>query len=173
MSDRRCPVAILIAALGAIISLAIGSVRADDKDEAVRVRIVAPSVHGKGEAGVKEVATALEKLPSVKVLPHSGATPHFLIEFNRTKTELGELAKAIAAVESGRAKDETAAFLMLAVSLDKEAQANLLKVLANVKGVDAKKSEFPGGHPRIALDNTGGARFADALEAVKAAAPKK
>jgi hypothetical protein len=122
---------------------------------------------------VEEVTRALEKLPSVKVLPHSGSTPHFLIEFNPAKTELGELAKALAAVEPGEAKEETAAFLMLTVSLEKESQTNLLRALASVKGVDAKKSEFPGGHPRIALDNKGGAKFAEVLEAVKSAAPKK
>ena len=122
--------------------MASGITLADDNGDKVTVRIFTPCIVVKEKDNVKEVAKALEKLPSVKIVPHSDATPHFLIEFNRNKVDLGDLAKAIAAVETGAAKDETAAFLYLNVEIKKEQQDKLLKALANVKGVDTKKSEF-------------------------------
>jgi hypothetical protein len=138
------------------------------------VRIFTPRILGKiNKDDVEEVARALKQLPSVKIVPHSDATPHFLIEFNPKKVELGELAKAIASVEAVGAKEETAAYLMLTVELKKDQQAALLMALENVKGVDVKKSEFPGGLPRIALDNKGGAKFSEVLDAVEMAFPKK
>ena len=39
---------------------------------------------------VKKLTTALEKVPTVKILPHSDAIPHFLIEFDKTNAQILE-----------------------------------------------------------------------------------
>src|SRR5688572_10445936 len=98
MDTRIIPRAALIAAGCALCMWAgSGGLLADDKDNVVKVRILTPRI--KDEGKVEEIAKALQKLPSVKIVPHSDATPHFLVEFDTTKVELGELAKTIAAVK--------------------------------------------------------------------------
>lgn len=176
MDARLTSRAPLIAALCALCAGAGGGLLADDQAQVVRVRILTPRIlKGKDvdEGKVEQLAKGLQKLPSVKIIPHSDATPHFLIEFDTNKVELGELAKAIASVGPGEAKEEPAAFLMVRAKLDKGQQDAILQALAKLKGVDAKRSRASGDRLEIALDNGGGAKFSEVTEALKSALPKK
>jgi hypothetical protein len=173
MKSRLFARATLIAAFCGLSSGVGGAARGDDKDAVVKVRIFTPRILVRDKDKVKEVNRALEKLPSVKIIPHSDSTPHYLIEFNTTKVELGDLAKAIASIEDESAKDETAAFLMFDAKYTKAQQDGLLKALGKVKGVVANKSEVGDERTRIALDNNGEAKLADVIKAIRSVAPTK
>jgi hypothetical protein len=164
----------LIAFLCAIAPPTTGTTLADDKGKVVKERILPARVFKDKDRGkVKEAVKAIEKLPSVKIIPHSDATPHLLVEFDTSKVDVGDLAKAIASVKTAGAKEDTAAFLMVYVELSGEEQAAILRALTKVNGVNAKKSEATGERLLIALDNGGGAKLSEVLEALKSAAPKK
>lgn len=96
-----------------------------------------------------------------------------MVEFDTSKVELGELAKAMASVKAAGGEELPSAFLMVHSRLGKEQQDGILKAMAGVKGVDAKKSRVDGDRLDIALDNNGGAKFSELIEAVKSALPKK
>jgi hypothetical protein len=149
---------------------------AEEKDQKVQVRLLTTLLFkGKeiDEEKVKEITKTLEKLPSIKIIPHSDATPHFLIEFDASKTDLGDMVKSIATLKRKEVKEEVITYLMVRTDLPKEKKEEILKVLEKVKGIDTKMSQVSNDRLDIALDNQGGAKWSAIKDALQPILPKK
>jgi hypothetical protein len=121
----------------------------------------------------KVVAGALGKIESVKVTTTpTKDKPVAVVTFDASKTNIGDLAKVVAAAEtSGRDKTKPAATLVVKyMRLDGSAAPDetfmpqrFLNGVAKLKGVDAKKSrlDIKNQQFHLRLDEQGGANLAD------------
>jgi len=115
---------------------------------------------------------ALGEVPGVKIeseiKPAKLEAQQVTIDLDTTKSDVGEVAKAIAAANTPH-KDKVEPQAALVVPLKKVTKDDtntVKKSLADVKGVVAKASSAGRGEVIVQLDNQGGARLAEITKAL-------
>ena len=91
------------------------------------------------------------------------------VDLDTTKSDVGEVAKAIAASKTPHSKlvEPAAALVVSAKGINKGDTEKVRKALAGVKGVVAKESSAEEGQVIVSLDNQGGARLVEITKALK------
>lgn len=95
------------------------------------------------------------------------------VDLDTTKSDVGDVAKAIAHTKTPHAKQAppAAALIMGAKGVAKDDSAKVKEALRDVKGVVAKESSASEGEIVVALDNDGGAKLAEIKKALKKVNP--
>jgi hypothetical protein len=116
---------------------------------------------------------ALVEVPGVKVegtlKPVKTEAQMVTVDLDTTKSDVGEVAKAIAASKTPHAKlvEPAAALVVAAKGIKKGDTEKVRKALADVKGVVAKESSAEEGQVIVSLNNQGGARLVEITKALK------
>jgi copper chaperone CopZ len=118
-----------------------------------------------------EIITAIESNKGARVKNEpTKANPNATVDIDFTKTDLGAIAKSVAAADTPHKGDQApAAFLVLdAKNLTEASAKKLPDALAKVKGVDAKmsKAEVKSKEIVIRLDDKGGAKLDEIKKAL-------
>ncbi len=112
-------------------------------------------------------------MPGVKtdaaLKPAKIAAQEITVDLDTTKSDVGDVAKAIAATTTPHKKlvEPAAALIVPRRGITKNDTDKVRKALADVKGVVAREASAGQGEVIVTLDNQGGARLADITNALK------
>jgi hypothetical protein len=167
----------LILVLGAFAPFALDVCAADEKpasatDQTLEAAILVARIGRSAdpEASIQELEENLRQLPSVKLVPHSSATPMVVVQFDPAQLDVGDLAQAVGSVKTPGADPKLpAAGLLVTATVTKAEQAKVRGALAKVKGVNGPKSEVREGEVIVVLKDEGGARLKEIHAALQTA----
>jgi copper chaperone CopZ len=124
----------------------------------------------KCEQCASEIITAIEKTGAKVKDEPSKTKPTATVDLDTKKTDVGAIAKSVAAAETPHKEVEApaTAVILTAPGLTAANAKDVAKALGSVKGVDATKSEIDAKKKEItvALTDSGDAKLADIQKAL-------